>query len=197
MDEILGWKDQIGQEIGMLTEAQVQISESISVYLTDLKYEPLLASIREITVKLDTLHCTYGKRFVHLAHFYDKATKISTLVNENYEKLEECVEVTRTELKELIKKLCSFSTLEMDYYDKLLNIRRDSGSTFQQDYEQYRMRLDQIHRYDQVQLFGNTVSSMIYTVIHILTKLISILDNSENMNEIEQLWSKPRQDFRY
>jgi hypothetical protein len=174
-------------------------------------YGRLLKCIRDNTFTVETLLQIYNERFQHLAIYYDQATKLSTLVNENYEKLEECVEVARTEICDLLKKLCSFTTLEMDYYEKLLGVWNDGSDhnptsnsnpsykhahVFYKDYEHYRVRLNQIHRYDQVRLFGDAVSALLSTLMHIVTKFHSILDNDDNISEIKKLWTKEDR-FRY
>lgn len=162
-------------------------------------YRQLYECIDSQTTILSSLSTLYGQRTIYLAAYYDKAVKSSTLVNENYEKLEECVEVIRTELQEIVKKLCSFTTLEMDRYDKLLMVWNEHsgtshgvhavhGATFYRDYEDYRERLNRIHRYDQVKLFSYNVCSMIDTLVHITTKMYSILHNRDNISEISKLW---------
>jgi hypothetical protein len=188
-------------EIESLTGIQSQVNDAIKVYLTGEdewqdSYNNLLQCIHNQTDVLRVLLDTYSDRFVHLATHYDKSTKASTVVSENDEKLEECVEVTRTEMRELMKHLCGFTTLEMDYYDKLLSVWKQGShsnlhpSTFNADYLAYRLRLRQIHRSDQVRLFGSSISSMISTIIHVITKLTSILNNRDNISEITKLWGE-------
>jgi len=178
-----------------------QIAEYLQTWCKDNwveHYSRLYDCIDSQTTILSSLSGLYGQRTIYLAGYYDKAVKSSTLVNENYEKLEECVEVIRTELREIIKKLCSFTTLEMDRYDKLLmvwnehsgshGVHATHGAAFYRDYEDYREQLNRIHRYDQVRLFGHNVCSMIDTLVHITTKMYSILHNRDNICEISKLW---------
>lgn len=198
--QILDWSAQIQSELSIMVKVRNDINKQVTEYLQTWRtdncvehYGQLYNCIDSQTTILSSLSTLYGQRTIYLAAYYDKAVKSSTLVNENYEKLEECVEVIRTELREIIKKLCSFTTLEMDRYDKLLMVWNEHtgtshGAAFYRDYEDYREQLNRIHRYDQVKLFGHNVCSMIDTLVHITTKMYSILHNKDNIVEISKLW---------
>lgn len=200
----MSWKAELKNEMSVLDGIQTKITTVVQDYLESVTsickfqdtYQQLVDNIRSQTSVLEIILGAYNRRIVHLATHYDKATKTSTLVNENYDKIEECVDITRTELRDILKKMYSFTTLEMDYYDKLLSVW-DGGvcsgpmaTVFHQDYEQYRHRLEQSHRYDQIRFFATNVGTAIHTAIHIIAKLYSILDNDSNLEQVQKLWEE-------
>lgn len=204
MDKILHWETETNNQVDTIDAIMEDLNKIFGDYMSgpyvswEISYNVLRAGINTNIERYQKLIEVYNARIVYLAQFYDNALKTSTIVTENYEKLEECTELIRNELKDMVKKLCSFTTLEMDYYDKLLSAwsksesksESESESTFHEDYKAYRARLQLIHREDQIKLFYSNLTVMNSTIGHMMNKQLSMLRNKENIAEITKLWTK-------
>jgi hypothetical protein len=197
MEVILEWANQSKGELNSFHEIRASLNNKI-IGLTapdamGTNSRDLVSVLRSEINDLENILNTYNERILIVTRLYDRANKESTLVSENYEKMEECIETIRSEIKDLTKKLYSLSTLEMDYYDKLLMVyEKDGCEQYKQDYDEYRNNLGMIHRRDQYYVFKLTVDNMIIGTMSLICKFISIMENKDNTNEISKLWGDDR-----
>ena len=194
MSNISNWEASATQELTAIEDIRLDLTSKINDLLNNFTTEAhstVLQNLREHIVSLGSIMEVYNQRSLLLASYFDKAHKTSTLVLDNFEKMEECVEIAKNEMKDIMKKLCSFSTLEMDYHEKLLEGHSESETdSFKKDYENYRKALNQVHRNDQIRIFSVCTSDMLITVQQVINKFVSILSNPDNMNEVKKLWEK-------
>lgn len=209
--QITQWSEALKEELQIITNTKVAIHDKLTNFLKDTvspgnwtwikKHAELITELSVESRTIEDILSVNNERSTVISAFYDKAHKESTLVCDNYEKMEECIEVIRTELKDILKKLYSLNTLEMDYYEKLLSVyepvpAKDPSDRYTVDYEEYRDALGTIHRRDQYQIFRLNIDNMMISVSNIIHKFISVLDNKDNMNEIRKLWMA-HQDYGY
>ena len=203
MSEIKEWKEQINNDVALLTELNQQLTNQLDVLLGNFNadnYDKVTNEFKSCNIVLEQLLMSYHTRSILLSKYFDKANKLSTLVLDNYDKMEECLELTKNEIKELVKKVCSFSTLEMDYYEKLLNgwkQSKDNEQDFKNNYEHYKHALNRVHRLDQIQIYKISLTDVIVSLIQVLNKFISVLNNKDNINEICKLWEETPRNALY
>ena len=195
MSDVINWKESATQECSSIEEIRLDLMSKINNLLssdfTTENHAEVLNNLRTHIASLTGIMEIYNHRSILLASYFDKAHKTSTLVLDNFEKLEECVEVAKSEMKDIIKKLSSFSTLEMDYHEKLLEgWSANQSDDCKKDYDNYRKALNQVHRNDQIRIFSVCASDMLITLQQVINKFISVLSNSDNINEIKKLWEK-------
>jgi hypothetical protein len=210
MNTISNWSNNLVKEIKVLENIQQQIKTKIDAFVTDSqtvspdewmsKHELFLVSLHQETKELAFMLDTQHNRSIVISKLYDNAQKESTLVLDNYDKMEECVELLRSELKNIIKKIYSISTLELEYHEKLFSACTKLGTVvrheYNQDYDDFRKILKFIYRHEQYIIFQLNIDAMLFTAINIIHKFISIIDNKANMSEINKLWTTSDHSWR-
>lgn len=201
--EILTWLPEVTQEC-------VAVEGVRQVFNETLNADNGVASVTSIVCPqvayLEQLCQVYSHRSVLLSSYFDSAQKASTLVAGNYEKLEECIDTMRSDVRDLLKKLYSYTTLEMDYCGKVMDsiekahactamcVSTSLGLTCElktasvKACVQYKDILDKIYHHDQIHIFRMTVNDMVTDILTVLQKFKTILSNRDNIDEIKKLW---------
>lgn len=147
------------------------------------RHRSFIQELHKFAGRLEDLIEAQHVRANTLAVYYDMAQKEQGSVLDIYEKLEECIEILRSELKDVTKKMYSFSTLEMEYYEKLLQVY-DSSNTedpkFKRDYDDMRTTLDRIYRNDQYYIAVLQLDTMFASIDNTQHKFVAILDSNEH-----------------
>lgn len=154
------------------------------------RHRLFMESLHKLAEQLERFIELQHERANDLAVFYDVAQKEQGTVIDIYDKLEECVEILRTELKDIVKKLYAFATLEMEYYEKLLQAY-DPGNMEDarhlMDYDDLRTTLNGIYRHDQYFIVLLQMDTSFATIDNTLHKFIAILESNDH--SIDKMYS--------
>ena len=110
------WPDIVSEEFKKIAKLKVSILAKICEFIDGDRSTSLVELVQEEIHILDNILNQYNDKLLLLNSYYDKAHKLSTLVLDNFEKVEECLEAIRSDLKDVIKKIYSFSTLDMNSF---------------------------------------------------------------------------------
>lgn len=189
------WKETLKDEHKTVNDIHESICNGIRKFAAESLSDPpkpgawvdrhraFIKSLHDLAGQLETLIEAQHVRANTLAVFYDVAQKEQGSVLDVYEKLEECTEILRSEAKDVTKKLYSFSTLEMEYYEKLLQVydtAKHEDETYATDYADMRVTLNGIYRHDQYHIVILQLETIFASIDNTFHKFVAILQSNQN-----------------